>query len=161
MGICCNKQIKVDDVHRLPVNLDTNISKTLPSKGEKFEAYVKKVYDGDTITVLINLDEVREVKVRIAGIDAPELKPLKSTPNREIIVANAKKCQKMLEDKVLNKIVMLTITDAHEKWGRFLADINYNGENISEFMVSSGLVNLYDGKKKKEFEFKEEEHQEQ
>ena len=75
-----------------------------------------KVYDGDTITVAGYLKgdpECYKFKVRLNGIDSPELKVLVKMKKNRIISRNA------LSDKILNNIVTLDIKGT-EKYGRFI-----------------------------------------
>tara|TARA_B110000977_G_C11082456_1_gene493361 strand:- start:1120 stop:1476 length:357 start_codon:yes stop_codon:yes gene_type:complete len=83
----------------------------------KYDALVTSVYDGDTITVEINLGfkiKVRK-KIRLYGIYTYELK------GREM--EKGLKAKKFTSDKVLNKIITLyTIKD---RAGQFLGIIHY------------------------------------
>ena len=70
-------------------------------------SYVKviKVYDGDTITIVFYDNEFKKFKLRLAGIDTPEIKPFLSVENRDIHVQSAKIVKKFVENMILNKIV--------------------------------------------------------
>jgi len=84
-----------------------------------YNAHVTKVYDGDTITVDIDLGLgvwVRGQKIRLARIDAPELRGEEHD--------DGIKSRDFLRKLVLGKdIVVVTHKDRKEKWGRWLGDI--------------------------------------
>lgn len=105
----------------------------------KYKALIVSVYDGDTVTADIDLGfrtAIREEKLRLNRINAPEIvgpsKP-EGTLSRDF-----------LRGLVLNKEVLLkTIKDKQEKYGRYLAEIfieNEQGElvNINDLMVKEG-----------------------
>lgn len=113
------------------------------------EAYVIKVYDGDTITVATAFPweplVAYRFSVRILGIDTPEKR---TKDEDEKYVANI--AQKFVADKILNKFVTLKNTSL-DKYGRLLADV-YIGESnisISEELVKNRLAVKYDGGTKK------------
>ena len=96
-----------------------------------YAAVVTDVHDGDTITVSIDLGLktwVHEIKLRFARIDAPEL-----STDAGVISAT------YLKILVLNKeIIVNTVRDKTEKYGRYLAEVYVGGENINDAMVKSG-----------------------
>jgi endonuclease YncB( thermonuclease family) len=60
----------------------------------------------------------------------------------------------LLEDKILNKVVQLTFSAA-DKYGRWLATVTYNSENINEWIVQHSPSVAYCGKQKeKKFNYK-------
>jgi micrococcal nuclease len=106
-----------------------------------YRATVTDVYDGDTVTVDLDLGFhvwVRGEKIRLAHIDAPELK-------RET-QAEGKASADFLRDLVLNKSVIIqTIKspsggDKQEKYGRYLGVIWLDGVNVNELLVSKGYA---------------------
>lgn len=94
-----------------------------------------KVLDGDTI-ILSRGD--KELKVRLAFIDAPEIKQ-RSFYNKNPI---GKMSQKYLEELILNKKIKL-ITYGKGKYGRTLGEVYLNNENINRLMVEEGMALLY------------------
>ena len=103
------------------INLDNNEIKKFNLLGIKGNFYVKSVYDGDTIVILVpmiirvfsniskdlvdlnkpisnELDQIYnyEIRLRLLGIDTPELKPLKSIPNREEHIKKANEAKNFL-----------------------------------------------------------------
>lgn len=110
---------------------------------------VLDVYDGDTITIAIKLERnIFKVKVRMFGYDSPEMKPLKILNNREEIKKKALEAKKILENKILNKIVNIEIKD-FDKYGRLLGIIIYNEENINNYMINNNYGYAYYGGTKK------------
>ncbi len=107
---------------------------------KRYDATIISVYDGDTCTALITLplDVSKTEKIRILGIDAPEM------PTPEGI-----KSKDVLSRKILNqKVVIVTHGDVREKYGRLLADIIYKDLDIATFMKDVGAAKAYDGGKR-------------
>ncbi len=140
--------------------------------------YVKSVYDGDTITIITNLydNEIYEsYSLRLLGIDAPEIKPLKIIANRDNHIKASKIVKKILEDRILNKLIVVDF-NPEEKYGRLLGTIyefsplvnycccfgkgsicknidninDYKGENINEWLFNIKCVKKFDPKRKKD-----------
>jgi len=105
-----------------------------------YKAYVKKVYDGDTITVDIDLGLdiwLHAQKVRLANIDTPEVRGVE----RE----EGLKSRDWLRDKILGKeIILKTTKDKKGKYGRWLGEIWLEEDmeyvNINELLVENGLA---------------------
>lgn len=90
-----------------------------------YKAYVTDVYDGDTITVSIDLGfnnwAVRQ-KIRLLGINTPEVRG----PEKESGI----KVRDYVRSLILEKVVVLrTIKDKKDKYGRYLGEIYYSTEN--------------------------------
>lgn len=105
--------------------------------------FVIKVYDGDTITIASKLPYVESplyrFSVRVNGIDCPEMRTSDS---------NEKECAQMakefLYDLLMNKNVVLKDVDT-DKYGRLLADVYIDNQNISELMIEKRFAVKYDG----------------
>lgn len=84
-----------------------------------YNAHVTKVYDGDTITVDIDLGLgvwLKGQKIRLFGINAPELRG----PTHDDGIVS----RDFLRELLLGKnVVLLTYKDKKGKWGRWLGDI--------------------------------------
>lgn len=118
-------------------------------KGKKLKVKVLKVYDGDTIWIAIKLKgKVYRLKVRLYGIDTPEMKPPKSQKNREKEIKEAKKAKEFLENIVLNKVITIECGD-WDKYGRLLGTLYKNNfcskTNINKLLISEGLAKEYYG----------------
>jgi micrococcal nuclease len=91
-----------------------------------YTAYVTKVYDGDTVTVDIDLGFgvwLRNQKLRLFGINAPEVRKTRGVTDDE------KEFGKIVRDYVselicYKKITIKTIEDKKGKYGRWLAKVN-------------------------------------
>lgn len=104
-----------------------------------YRAKVVSVYDGDTMRVDIDLGLstwIHNEKLRLARINAPELRG----EEKEKGIA----ARDFLINLVLDKeIILETIKDQEEKYGRYLAEIwlkNESGQftNINDLMVENG-----------------------
>ncbi|MBK6914780.1 MAG: thermonuclease family protein [Ignavibacteriales bacterium] len=106
-----------------------------------YKAVVTAVYDGDTCTVDIDLGLhtwIKGEKLRLMRIDAPELKG--KTRSKGLVSRD------YLRSQILNKEILIeTIKDAKEKYGRYLAEIwleNEKGKllNINDELVKNGFA---------------------
>jgi endonuclease YncB( thermonuclease family) len=90
-----------------------------------FEAIVTAVTDGDTVKIEY---QNKTIKVRLAGIDTPELK-------QEF----GQESKKALEEKVLNKTVYID-GDKQDRYGRLIADIKIGSRWINKELVEEGYA---------------------
>lgn len=106
-----------------------------------YNAYVDSVYDGDTITVTIDLGLktfINGEKIRLFGINAPEIR------GRER--SEGLKSRDFLRDQILGKdIVIRTIKDKKGKYGRYLGELFLEKEtgryiNINDLLVKKGFA---------------------
>ena len=91
---------------------------------------IKNCYDGDTCTT-----ESGE-KIRLACIDAPEIKGKMHNPN------TAKKAKEYLNKLVKNKYVSIKRL-TKDRYGRTVAEIFIEGTNIQKLMVKNGFAKLH------------------
>ena len=119
--------------------------------GEWHHVKVTEVYDGDTITVEVyRHGHWIEQKVRLDGIDTPELHPGKDTPHRAAVVASATFARAAVVDRCLFKKVWIHCT-GREKYGRILAKVYTSHQedvSVNDWLVSEGFAKYYDGGKK-------------
>ena len=103
-----------------------------------YGAYVTAVYDGDTITVDIDLGldiHLKNQKIRLFGIDAPEVRG----KNKDAGIHT----RDWLRSNILDKhIVIHTIKDSKGKYGRYLGIIYINNfeNSINDEMILHKLV---------------------
>lgn len=101
----------------------------------RYIAHVIKIYDGDTITVEIDLGfnvKITE-KIRLKGINAPEVRGEERT---EGLISRDR-----LREKILNKdIIIQTEKDKKGKYGRYIGEIYLEEENINEWLVIEKLA---------------------
>jgi len=123
---------------------------------------VTDVYDGDTVTIVF-YDNDRPIKdsFRMFGYDAPEMKPLKTTPNRELHISAAKVSKKILQNLTKDKIVWVKFCN-EEKYGRLMGHLyfnnpidNINSKSINDYMIENGFGKVYNGGQKSEFTFQD------
>lgn len=89
---------------------------------------VTRVVDGDTLWVK-TATAAKPVKVRIVGIDAPEICQAGGRASREALVR-----------RLLGQLVTLSTSTSsiHDDYGRLLAKINLRGEDVGHWMVVNG-----------------------
>ena len=104
-----------------------------------YNAFVDSVYDGDTITCTIDCGFnmfMKKQKIRLVGINTPELRG--EEKEQGIIVRD------ILRNKILGKKVILhTEKDKKGKYGRYLATVYYNNENINQWLIDQGHAKVY------------------
>jgi micrococcal nuclease len=106
----------------------------------EYRAIVTKVYDGDTVTVDIDLGFgvwVKKQKLRLLGINAPEVRGA-SRPE-------GLKSRDALRAKILGKeIIIKTQKDKKGKYGRWLATIyDESNESINEWLLNENYAKRY------------------
>ena len=105
----------------------------------EYKAVVTSVYDGDSITVDIDLGMrvwLHKQKIRLARIDA---KSIKGSERQYGLAA-----RDFMRDVVLGKSILIrTKKDVKEKYGRWLAEIELDGMVINDLMVSTGHAEAY------------------
>ncbi|MFH1360667.1 MAG: DUF1016 N-terminal domain-containing protein [Candidatus Omnitrophota bacterium] len=103
-----------------------------------YEARVKKVIDGDTLLVKIDIDfgiSIRQ-KLRLRGIDCPEMD-----------TDEGKAAKKFVEDRLkgLDFIIIKTFKDSTDKYDRYLADVFYGEEQefLNQELLNERLAMVY------------------
>ena len=109
----------------------------LPVLSNAGEFKVIRVYDGDTVTALEN---GKKIKVRLVGIDAPEMSRGKRNPGQPF----CQKSQKYLAWLVLNETVKIKSYGV-DRYGRILGVVFTNGKNANLEMVKAGMAEVYRG----------------
>lgn len=105
----------------------------------EYKATIIKVTDGDTVIAEVSLGFriSVEITIRLAGINAPEVRGAQRLKGIE--------ARDFLRSKVLMKNVLIkTYKDKTEKYGRWLADIWMDGVNINQEMIINGHAVAYD-----------------
>ncbi|EAK2503032.1 thermonuclease [Campylobacter upsaliensis] len=115
---------------------EQNLEKELTGK-------VSRVIDGDTIELLAKTSKtnpynhIAKLKIRLYGIDAPELKQ-----------AYGKEAKEFLSALVLKQEVSLIIENK-DKYDRFVGTIFLKGQDINKEMVKNGYAHAYESFSKK------------
>jgi micrococcal nuclease len=110
----------------------------------EYEATIIDVYDGDTVTALIDLGFSIYIKkrIRLNGIDTPEIRTL-NIKEKEYGL----EVRDYLRELILNKKVTLD-TYKPDKYGRCLADIYLGKMNINNHLINKRYAVPYYGGKK-------------
>jgi micrococcal nuclease len=102
----------------------------------EYKAYVRKVYDGDTITVDIDLGFgvlLKNQKLRLLGINTPEVRG----EQRE----EGLKVRDLVRERIANKwITIKTERDKRGKYGRWLATVFEPEveESLNDWLLNEG-----------------------
>jgi micrococcal nuclease len=104
-----------------------------------YKAKIIDVYDGDTVTAMVDLGflHFQEMKLRLYGIDTPELRGEEKPQG--IIVRD------ILRTMVLDKEVTIrSYKDKQGKYGRYLANIVLeDGLDVNQWLVDNGHAKEY------------------
>lgn len=111
----------------------------------EYRANVVKVYDGDTITVDIDLGfnmTMSGVKVRLLGINTPEIRGGTETSR-----CNARSVRNFVRERILGVyITLITVKDKTGKFGRYLGIVKMdNGIILNKLLVEKELAEPYIG----------------
>ena len=102
-----------------------------------------KVYDGDTITIATKLpydnSPYYRFSVRLKGIDCPEIKTSNLYEKECALIA-----RDFLRELLMDKIVVLKDVEL-EKYGRILAFVYIDEQNVSELLCEKKLAVKYEG----------------
>lgn len=107
---------------------------------EIYECKCLDVYDGDTITVAFKpkLDtEYYQFKIRLLGINSLEIRNKNLTEKQKAIEA-----RDFLIKKILGRIITIKCAK-FDSFGRLLAYVFLDNENINDTMVSGGYAVEY------------------
>ena len=105
-----------------------------------YKARIINVYDGDTVTALIDLGLHIKVqaKIRLKGIDTPELRGV----TREDGLTSKARTEELVLDK---EVTIKTFKDKQEKYGRWLGEIFLpeNDTSINQMLINEGFAVPY------------------
>ena len=143
--LCCNRK-NLDDYEDRDLQLFT-------FSGYKSQVKIVDVYDGDTFTGIFQYkNDILKYKFRCYGYDSPEMKPLKSIPNRDEIKAKAKEAKlKFIDLANCERSFVVVEFGDFDKYGRILAKV-YRKDNmlyVNDEMINQGFAVAYYGKTKK------------
>ena len=106
-----------------------------------YKAKITDVYDGDTVTADVDLGFYmmqRKVKIRLYGIDTPELRA--KEPHLRLAAQHARDALRKI---VLNQTVVLKCY-GKGKYGRWLCEIFVGDVNINQWLIEQKLAEPYD-----------------
>lgn len=105
-----------------------------------------RAYDADTLTCNFALrpgdGELHQFQVRVAGIDAPEIKG--ATPEERALAARARD---LVHSLCLHRVLDLTC-EGLDKYGRVLARVSVDGADVGQRLIAEGLAKPYAGGRK-------------
>ena len=105
----------------------------------EYRAFVRKVYDGDTVTVDIDLGfdvVLKNQKIRLVRINAPEVRG-KERPE-------GLKSRDALRSKIGNRWIKIkTQKDKKGKYGRWLGEIWLEDLCVNDWLINEGYAGVY------------------
>ena len=127
--------------------IDHNNIPRFSFKGINTYAFVCKVYDGDTITIVFEYKgDMIKYSTRIYGIDTPEIRTKDDDEKKRGYAA-----RDFLSSYILNKVVKIELLE-FDKYGRLLANVfaNIGGNyiNVSNLLIQNNHAKPYFGGKK-------------
>jgi endonuclease YncB( thermonuclease family) len=154
-----------DEIVASPKHIDlvqayhTCTSENTPNYGyENLKKLVKvlKVMDGDTIDIALHSDDTGKIfkhRIRLYGIDTPEMHPSLSNPDRLKEIEASKQSKEALTQRLQeNDNMVVAHFHKFDKYGRLMATLHdKQGEDINKWMIVSGYAQEYFGKTKKKF----------
>ena len=116
----------------------------------EYNCEVKRVVDGDTVDVVIDLgfDIHYSSRVRLYGIDTPESR----TRNKDEKVRGIMSKEYLIDALSEGQVVIKTHRDKKGKFGRVLGEMYVKDTNINLTMVEECLAVKYEGQSKKDIE---------
>jgi len=120
----------------------------------EYQAIIKRVVDGDTVDIDIDLGFgviLKDERVRIMGIDTPESRTRDLT-EKKFGLASKERLKQLLGKK---SILKCKEYDAKGKFGRVLGDFTTNdGRMVTDVLVEEGHAVAYFGGSKEEIQAK-------
>ena len=102
---------------------------------------VTSIYDGDTFT--IRTVNGAKQSVRFRGVDTPELKDPQCEAER--VLARQAKEFVVARVRAAQRVTLLDIDKTGDRYGRWLAWVYVDGENLALMTIAAGLGRPYDG----------------
>ena len=114
----------------------------------EYKATIKKIVDGDTCDVDIDLGFdvwLRDQRIRLYGIDTPECRQRNKAGKAHGLLAK----KYVQETLVVGRTYALT-TKEKGKFGRYLGEIKVGRTTINKLLIKQKLAVAYTGQNKKE-----------
>jgi micrococcal nuclease len=111
-----------------------------------YNAEVKKVVDGDTFDIVIDLgfDTLKKGRVRLYGVNTPESRTSNVEEKQKGLAA--KEFTDQWLTRANHKVKIETVIDKNEKYGRVLAKVwDASGNCLNTDIVTAGLAREYYG----------------
>jgi micrococcal nuclease len=118
----------------------------------EYSCTVKRVVDGDTVDVVLDLgfDIFHKCRVRLYGIDTPESRTRNLDEKARGKMAGSFLKKSVEEGKQV--IIQTKLKDSKGKYGRVLGEVVVDNKNINKLMIKKNLAVAYFGQSKKEIE---------
>ena len=118
----------------------------------EYACKVKRVVDGDTVDVILNLgfDIMYKSRVRLYGIDTPESRTRNLDEKARGKMAGA--FLKNAIDTGEKVVIQTKLKDSRGKFGRVLGNIIVDGININQLMIDNHHAAAYFGQSKEAIE---------
>lgn len=104
-----------------------------------YKAKIIAVYDGDTVTAVVDLGFLhsQEMKLRLYGIDTPEMRGSEKLEGRKV--------RDIVRSMILDKEVTIrSYKDKQGKYGRYLANIVLeDGLELNQWLIDNGHAKPY------------------
>ena len=110
-----------------------------------YSAEVTRVVDGDTVDAFVDLgfDMHSKQRVRLYGINTPEVRTRDKAEKKAVLAAMARKQEILSESK--NKCVIKTRLDRKGKYGRVLGVIYVDDCDLNAKLIKEGHAKKYYG----------------
>lgn len=119
----------------------------------QYKATVNRVVDGDSIVLDIDLGFntwLNNQSIRLHGIDTPETRTRDLVEKQQGLLAKNRVLELLTPG---DTVVIKTILDKHEKFGRILGQIELeNGINLNQLLIEERLAVEYYGQSKDDVE---------
>lgn len=136
---------------------DPDSVNTVPYQDKLIPAYVCKVYDGDTCTVIIKFgEEFMRLNIRVEGVDTPELRIYDKQRKNTRLGQLEKKAGKHVRDKIRGLIENKECKVKLMKWdkygGRVIGSVHLRDteQSLSEYLIRNKYAKPYQGAKNKD-----------
>lgn len=106
-----------------------------------YRAMANNVVDGDTVDLVVDLgfSIAFELRVRLLGINTPELHS--KVPSEREAALKAKERVSELVMKLRPELLIETVKDDQDKYGRYLARITLpDGHCVNDMLLAEGLA---------------------
>lgn len=123
----------------------------------KYNVKIKKVVDGDTVDIDIDLGFgvwIHKERVRIMGIDTPESRT-RDKVEKLFGLASKQKLKDLLPIGSM-QVLVVEEYDAKGKFGRILGDFEIEDTKVTEILIEEGHAVAYFGGSKEEIALKHE-----
>ena len=113
---------------------------SVPYQKTFIPSYVSDVYDGDTLTAEIMFENAPfKFKLRVAGIDAPEIRSKNPFEREAAMVA-----RDYVSDLVSNSYKSIILYKLDKYGGRYVGDLYVQNMLLSELLIKYNLAKTYD-----------------